>query len=48
MISFAVALKVIHAQHVSQVQINFQLYAFNSDVNCQSAFDFLKIIMHLY
>jgi len=48
MISFAVALKTIHAQHISQVQINLQLYAFDSDVNCKSAFNFLKIITHFY
>ena len=45
---FAIALKTIHAQHVSQVQINLQLYAFNFDVNCKNAFNLLKIITHLY
>jgi len=48
MISFAVASKTIHIQHVFQVQINLQLYTFDFDINCKNAFDLLKIIMHLY
>ncbi len=48
MTSFAVALQAIHVWNVSKVQINIQIYAFNSDVHCKSAFCFLKIIMHLY
>ncbi len=30
------------------MQISIQIYAFNSDVNDESAFNFLKIISHLY
>jgi len=30
------------------VQISIQIYAFNSDVNDESVFNFLKIILHLY
>jgi len=30
------------------VQINIQIYAFDSDVNDKSAFNFLKIVSHLY
>jgi len=30
------------------VQINIQIYAFNSDVNDENAFNFLKILLHLY
>jgi len=30
------------------VQINIQIYVFNSDMHCKSAFCFLKIITHLY
>jgi len=30
------------------VQINIQIYAFDSDVNNESAFNFLKIISHFY
>ncbi len=48
MTSFAVASRVIRAWHVSWVQINLQLYAFNFDVSYKSAFNFLKIITHLY
>ncbi len=48
MTSFAVASRAIHAWNVSRVQINIQIYAFNSDVHCKNAFCFLKIITHLY
>jgi len=30
------------------VQISIQIYAFDSDVNDKSAFDLLKIVLHLY
>jgi len=30
------------------MQISIQIYAFNSDVSDESAFDLLKIISHLY
>jgi len=30
------------------VQINIQIYAFNSDVSDESTFNFLKIVLHLY
>jgi len=30
------------------VQINIQIYAFNFDVSDESAFNLLKIILHLY
>jgi len=30
------------------VQISIQIYAFNSDVSDESAFNFLKIVSHLY
>ena len=45
---FAVALQAIYVWNISKVQINIQIYAFNSDVYCKNAFCFLKIIMHLY
>ena len=45
---FAVALQAIHVWNIFKVQINIQIYAFNSDVYCKNAFYFLKIIMHLY
>ncbi len=48
MTSFAVTSQAIHVWNISRVQINIQIYAFNSDVHCESAFCFLKIIMHLY
>ena len=48
MTSFAVASKTIHAWNVSWMQINVQIYAFNFDVSCKNAFNFLKIILHLY
>ncbi len=48
MTSFAVTLRAIHVWNVSQVQINIQIYAFDSNVSCKSAFDLLKIITHLY
>jgi len=48
MTSFAVASQAIHVWNISKVQINIQIYAFNSDVHYKSAFCFLKIITHLY
>ena len=30
------------------MQISIQIYAFNSDVNDESTFNLLKIILHLY
>ncbi len=48
MTSFAVASQTIHVWNVSRVQISIQIYAFNSDVHCENAFCFLKIITHLY
>ncbi len=48
MTSFAVTSRIIHAWNVSWMQINVQFYAFNSDISCKSAFNFLKIISHLY
>ncbi len=48
MTSFAVAWWAIRAWNVSRVQISIQIYAFDSDVHCKSAFCFLKIITHLY
>jgi hypothetical protein len=45
---FAVALQAIHVWNISKVQINIQIYAFNSDVHYKNAFCFLKIITHLY
>ncbi len=48
MTSFAVASRTIHAWNVSRVQISIQIYVFDSDVHCESAFCFLKIITHLY
>ncbi len=48
MTSFAVTSQAIHAWNISKVQINVQIYAFNSDMHCKSAFCFLKIVMHLY
>ncbi len=30
------------------MQINIQIYAFNSDVNDENAFNLLKIILHLH
>ncbi len=48
MISIAVALCIIYIWNISEVQINIQIYAFNSDVNDENAFDLLKIILHLY
>ena len=30
------------------MQINIQIYAFDSDVNDESAFNLLKIVLHLY
>ncbi len=45
---FAVALQAIYVWNISKVQINVQIYAFNFDMHCKSAFCFLKIIMHLY
>ena len=48
MTSFAVTLQAIHVWNVSRVQISIQIYAFDSDVHCKSAFCFLKIITHLY
>ncbi len=48
MTSFAVASQAIHVWNVSKVQISIQIYAFNSDVHCENAFCFLKIITHLY
>ncbi len=48
MTSFAVASRTIRAWNISRVQISVQIYAFNSDVHCKSAFCFLKIITHLY
>ena len=46
--SFAVTSQAIHVWNVSRVQINVQIYAFNSDVHCKNAFCFLKIMTHLY
>ncbi len=46
--SFAVTSQAIHVWNIFKVQINIQIYAFNSDVHCKNAFCFLKIIMHLY
>ena len=46
--SFAIASWTIYVWNVSRVQINIQIYAFNSDMHCKNAFCFLKIIMHLY
>ncbi len=48
MTSFAVTSRTIHVWNVSRVQISIQIYAFNSDVHCKSAFCFLKIVTHLY
>ncbi len=48
MTSFAVTSQAIHAWNISRVQISVQIYAFDSDVHCESAFCFLKIITHLY
>ena len=48
MTSLAVTSQAIHVWNVSKVQINVQIYAFNSDVHCKNAFCFLKIITHLY
>ncbi len=48
MTSFAVASQAIHVWNISKVQINIQIYAFDSDMHCKNAFCFLKIIMHLY
>ncbi len=48
MTSFAVASRAIHVWNVSRVQISIQIYAFDSDVHCENAFCFLKIITHLY
>ncbi len=48
MISIAVTSHAICVWNVSEVQINIQIYAFNSDVNEKSAFNFLKIVSHLY
>ena len=48
MTSFAVTSQAIHVWNVSRVQISIQIYAFNSDVHCENAFCFLKIITHLY
>ena len=45
---FAVALQAIHVWNVFKVQINVQIYAFNFDMHCESAFCFLKIITHFY
>ncbi len=44
----SVALHAICVWNISEVQINIQIYAFNSDVNDESAFNFLKIISYLY
>ena len=44
----AVALYAIYIWNISEVQISIQIYAFDSDVNDESAFNFLKIILHLY
>ncbi len=48
MISFAVTLQAIHVWNIFKVQINIQIYAFNSDVYYKNAFCFLKIITHFY
>ncbi len=48
MTSFAVTSQAIHVWNISRVQISVQIYAFDSDVHCESAFCFLKIITHLY
>jgi len=48
MTSFAVASWTICVWNVSKVQISIQIYVFNSDVHCKSAFCFLKIITNLY
>ena len=48
MILFAVTLQAIHVWNISRVQINIQIYAFDSDMHCKNAFCFLKIITHLY
>jgi len=45
---FAVTSQAIHVWNISKVQINIQIYAFDSDVHCKNAFCFLKIITHLY
>ncbi len=45
---FVITLQTIHVWNISKVQINVQIYAFNSDVHCKNAFCFLKIITHLY
>ena len=45
---FAIASQAIHVWNISKVQINIQIYAFDSDVHCKNAFCFLKIITHLY
>ncbi len=45
---FAITLQVIYVWNVSRVQISIQIYAFNSDMHCKSAFCFLKIITHFY
>ncbi len=48
MTSFAVTSRAIRAWNISRVQISIQIYAFNSDVHCENAFCFLKIVTHLY
>ncbi len=48
MTSFAVTLQAICAWNIFRVQINIQIYTFDSDVYYENAFCFLKIIMHLY
>ncbi len=45
---FAIASQAIHVWNISKVQINIQIYAFDSDMHCKNAFCFLKIITHLY
>ncbi len=45
---FTITSQAIHVWNISRVQISIQIYAFNSDVHCKSAFCFLKIITHLY
>ena len=48
MILVAVTSHAICVWNVSEVQINIQIYAFNSDVNDENTFNLLKIILHLY
>ncbi len=48
MISITVTLHAVCIWNIFEVQISIQIYAFNFDINDESAFNFLKIILHLY